>query len=188
MGNSLSAIRKKVGWTQQEAADAIGVSKSQWIKLEREERELTISYIQKIANAAGVSQAEVIEGPRMVPLVGFVAAGAEAQLFGDGQGPFDYIEGPDDSNEATVAVEIRGQSLGPAFDRWLIFYDDRHSPVIPDLVGKLCVCGLADGRVMVKTLEKGGRPGRWTLVSNFEPPIYDVLIEWAAKVKLMRQA
>ena len=50
----------------------------------------------------------------------------------------------------------------------------------------MCVCGLADGRVLVKALKRSQIPGHWTLLSNTEPPIYDVLLEWAALVREMR--
>lgn len=120
-----------------------------------------------------------------VPLVGYVGAGAQAQIFSDSQGPFDYVDAPLGSSDRTVAVEIRGESLGSFFDRWLIFYDDRREPLTSSMIGKLCVLGLADGRVLVKRLKRGQIEGRWTLESQFEPPIYDVQIEWGAVVKNM---
>lgn len=121
-----------------------------------------------------------------VPLVGYVGAGAEALLFADGQGPFDDVEAPDDANEKTVAVEIRGESMGALFDRWLVYYDDVRDPPGGNQIGKICVCGLADGRILVKKLVRGQLPGHFTLLSNVEPPIYDVLVDWAACVKTMK--
>jgi hypothetical protein len=123
--------------------------------------------------------------PRTVPLVGHVGAGAQAHLLAEGQGPFGDVPAPEGSTEATVAVEVRGDSLGAFFDQWLIYYDDVRSPVTPDLFSKLCVVGLSDGRILVKKLQRGHRRGYFTLHSQFEPPIYDVLVEWAAKVKNM---
>jgi SOS-response transcriptional repressor LexA len=121
---------------------------------------------------------------KMVPIVGYVGAGAEA-FFESGQGPFDYVEAPDGATEDTVAVEIRGTSLGELFDRWLIFYDQRREPVTSDLIGKLCVIGLDDERVVVKKLKRGERKGKYDLFSNTEPPIYDATVIWAARVKQM---
>jgi hypothetical protein len=51
--------------------------------------------------------------------------------------------------------------------------------------GKLCVCGLPDGRVVIKKLAKSREKGLFILHSQFEPPIYDVAVIWAAKVKNM---
>ena len=45
---------------------------------------------------------------------------------------------------------------------------------------------LSDGRVLVKALKRGQVAGLWTLLSNTEPPIYDVALDWAAIVREMR--
>lgn len=54
-----------------------------------------------------------------------------------------------------------------------------------DLIGKLCVVGLDDGRILVKQLKRGQLPGRFNLLSNTEPPIYDAAVVWAARVTHM---
>lgn len=120
-----------------------------------------------------------------VPVVGYVGAGAAAILFGEGQGPFDMVAAPEGSTEFTVAAEIRGESLGPLFDQWLVFYDDVRSPVTPDLIGQLCVVGLPDGRILVKRLQKAAGSDMFHLISNTEGPILDQAVDWAAKVKTM---
>lgn len=185
MGNNLKALRNSAKMTQQQAADAMGLSKGGYVKVEDGDRRLTADYISRAARAFGVREADVIEGaPRVVPVVGYVGAGAEA-FFDLGQGPFDEVEAPEGATDDTVAVEIRGTSLGELFDRWLIFYDQRREPVTSDLVGKLCVIGLDDQRVLVKKLKRGQRRGKYDLISNTEPPIYDATVVWAARVKQM---
>lgn len=120
--------------------------------------------------------------PKTVPLVGYVGASAEAYFFDD-QGRIDDVPAPDGASEETVAVEIRGDSLGALFDRWLVFYDDVHRPVTADQINRLCVVGLADGRILIKKLQKSrGRNGLFHLLSNTEAPILDVEVEWAARV------
>jgi hypothetical protein len=52
----------------------------------------------------------------------------------------------------------------------------------PDLIGQLCVVGLADGRVLIKQVQRGRDLGLYTLHSATEKPIADVAIEWAAGV------
>ena len=101
-------------------------------------------------------------------------------------GPFDDVEAPDAASASTVAVQIRGHSLGALFDNWLVFYDDVRDPPGDDMIGRMCVCGLADGRVLVKALKRSQVSGMWTLLSNTEPPIYDVALDWAALVREMR--
>lgn len=121
-----------------------------------------------------------------VPVVGYVSAGAEAVLFGEGQGPFDDVPAPAFASPETVAVEIRGESLGPFFNEWLVFYDDVRSPITPDLIGELCVVGLPDKRVLIKKIQNSRTEGLYHLLSQNEPPILDVPVDWAARVTGMQ--
>lgn len=123
------------------------------------------------------------EGERLVPIVGYVGAGAQTHLFAEGQGPFGEVLAPVGSSDETVAVEIKGESLGAFFDEWLVFYDDVRSPITPDMIGKaLCVVGLPDGRILIKQIRRSRTEGLYHLLSQTEAPITDVEIIWAAKV------
>jgi transcriptional regulator with XRE-family HTH domain len=123
---------------------------------------------------------------RRVAVVGLVGAGSVAALFSSGQGPFDEVEAPSNATDSTVALGIRGISLGPAFDQGVVFYDDVRSPVTPDLHGRLCVVGLIDGRVLVKII-RSANDGTFHLFSNtVEEPIMNAEVEWAALVKDVR--
>lgn len=121
---------------------------------------------------------------RTVPLVGYVSAGdGEAHFMPAGS--LGEVPAPDWASETTVAVEIRGESLGALFDKWLVFYDEVRRPVTSDLIGKLCVVGLDDGSVRIKKLQRSRSEGLFHLLSQTEPPILDVIVEWAARVKSM---
>jgi len=174
---------RKPGKTKKGLAEALGRFPSAVSDLLAGRRRLRADEIEIVS--AYLEVPAPVGGTRLVPLVGYVGAGAEAHFFGDGQGPFDMVDAPDNSTEKTVAVEIRGESLGSFFDRWLVFYDDVRDPVTADLIGKLCVCGLPDGRVVIKKLARSREKGLFILHSQFEPPIYDVAVIWAAKVKNM---
>lgn len=64
MGNVLRNLRTERGWTHDEAANAMGISRGQFIKLERGERGLTERTIGLAAKAFEVSRAVIIgEGP-----------------------------------------------------------------------------------------------------------------------------
>jgi transcriptional regulator with XRE-family HTH domain len=185
MGNNLRKLRIERKWSHEEAAAAIGVSRSHFIKLERGERKLTENTIAQAAKGFGVARADVFDEPLTVPLVGYVGAGSTIFGTGDGAGELERVPAPEGSTEDTVAVEIRGESLGSFFDQWLVFYDEVRTPPTSDMIGRLCVCGLADGRILVKKLMRGTLPGHHTLLSQFEPPIYDAIIEWCARVRRM---
>jgi|SRR5215510_876445 len=142
---------------------------------------------RKVGPTDGVGEPDGPEDPPApkVPVAGYVGAGAEAHFYAVAQGDLDEVDAPEGSTKETVAVEIRGDSLGTFFDRWLVFYDDVRSPVTPDLVGKLCVVGLRDGRVLIKKLQRSRVHGQFNLVSQAEPPITDATVDWAARVKSM---
>lgn len=166
-------------------------------------RELTAPLAQKIAPALNVPWQQIVhrsdehiessdvaaqqEAPRRreVPIVGYVGAGAERHHYNVDHGYLELIDAPDGANLSTVALEIRGTSLGEAFDRWLLFYNDVRSPVTTDQIGELCVVGLADDRILVKTI-RPDRKGGYILTSHTEPPIDDAEILWAAKVIAMK--
>lgn len=132
---------------------------------------------------AWVDSAQAVE--RTVPLVGYVGAGAEAHFYAAGHGEIDRVPAPDGATPETVAVEIRGESLGALFEHWLVYYDEVRSPVTPDMYNRLCVVGLHDDRVLVKQIKPSKSPGLYHLLSNTEGPILDVGIAWAARVKSM---
>lgn len=126
---------------------------------------------------------------RKVRLVGYVGAGSAAHFYADADDPAEMVEAPDGAKETTVAAEVRGTSLGPAFDRWLVFYDEARFPVTPDLHGQLCVVGLHNGQVLVKILRPAATPERFHLFSNsgLEEPLLDQDVAWAALVTDLRR-
>lgn len=182
--------------TLDQVGDALGMTGQNYGKIERGGVELREQYVARLADLFGIDPSDLLRDPsdegyapptsETVPVVGYVSAGAELALYDQGQGPFDYVLPPRDTKPTTVAAEIHGVSLGPLFDHALIFYDNVHSPITPELHGKLCVAGLEDGRVVVKQIMPGDS-GRFHLLSNSaEPPIFNAAVLWAAKVTEIR--
>lgn len=117
-------------------------------------------------------------------VVGYVRAGAEAYLYAEGSGEFGEAERPSGAPDTTVAVIVKGDSMhGAAEDGWLLYYDERRTPP-PDYADPraLYVCGLADGRVVVKKLRSGSRAGLYHLLATSGDPEFDVPVDWAARV------
>lgn len=91
MANMLKSLREKAGWTQLDAAERMGVSRSHYVKLERSERGLTAHTIGLAARAFDVPMYEVLgetrealdklvaENPQLFSELGF-EIGAEARL------------------------------------------------------------------------------------------------------------
>ncbi|MFN4296765.1 MAG: hypothetical protein ACK4FB_07965 [Brevundimonas sp.] len=144
---------------------------------------------EKVATAFDVPVAQLFGGGplnREVAIAYYVGAGSEVHAFSEGQGPFEYVEAPDYATDKTVAAKVSGSSMGPWFDGWVVFYDDVRSPITEDLIGEICIVGLEDGRVLLKKVQAARTPGLFHLHSQFEAPISDVVIAWAAKVTGMR--
>jgi hypothetical protein len=117
-----------------------------------------------------------------VPIVGYVGAGSSVHLYEIDQDELDEVVPPEGSTYHTIAVEIRGESLGAFFNRWLLFYDKVENPMTPELVGELCVVGLEDGRILIKQVERGRAKNLYNLASVTDQPILDVGIKWASEV------
>lgn len=61
MGTNLRNLRIARGWTHEEAAQQMGISRGQFIKLERGERQLTDRTIALAAKAFGVTKGEIVD-------------------------------------------------------------------------------------------------------------------------------
>ena len=199
-GQRLRMAREKHFKSARLAAKAMGIPVSTYGAHERAEqaggRDYGPDEATMYARRFGVTPEWLLTGREPFPagedppkpkvnVIGYVGAGAEAHIYDVPPGDLDEVDAPPGSNEATVAVEIRGNSLGPFFNRWLVFYDDIRRPVTPDLIGQLCVVGLEDGRVLIKQVQRGKADRLYELLSQTEPPIRDVAVDWAAKVRSM---
>jgi transcriptional regulator with XRE-family HTH domain len=182
------AARERLKLSLEALAHDIGISTSQLSRIETGEREARVGEVKRLSSRLNVPIAELVgdEFAPRCPVVGLANAGSDSVIFSEGQGPFEYVEPPEGSSKDTVAVEVRGKSLGEIFDGWLVFYDDVRTPPTPQMMNQLCVAELDDGRVVVKRITRGQRRDRFNLSSNVEPPIYDAKIAWAARVIAMK--
>ena len=183
MANNLRALRDARGWTQDEAASALGTTRNQYAKLEGGTRRLSDKWIRAASDAYGLDPGEIVtERIATVPVAGFVGAGTEMHFYAEGQGSLGEAPAPEGATADTVAAEVRGNSLGSVFDGWRVYFDDRRAPVTDDLIGRLCIVGLSDGSILVKVVSRGREPGRFDLHGQFGEPILDADVAWAARV------
>jgi len=92
------------------------------------------------------------------------------------------VDAPVGSGSDVVALMIRGDSMHPMKDGWLIFYRRVQEGVPDDCLNQLCVVRTEDGKTLCKDLRKGTLPRRFTLLSWNAEPRENVKLEWAAKV------
>ena len=188
----LRIARKERGLTQSDVARLAGVT-PQAIQAIEAGKVRKPANILAIAAAVGVPAQNLMDGKsnghsKMTPIIGVVQAGTYSIDYSVGEGtPLGEVDRPAMATHSTVALEVRGDSMGGRVeDGDIIFYDERREPVTPDLYGKLCVIGATDGRVMLKRLKPGSRPGRFHLISYAADPEFDVPVDWAAKVTSIR--
>lgn len=183
--NRINELREQKEITVEDLAEKVGISVSYLWRLANSDRNLSVKNLNKIAAALGVRPKDVLPDGPMVPVVGYVGAGAEMHFYATADSPDEFVPMPENGNENTVAVEIRGSSLGSIFDTWLVYYDRIEDQPTTDMLNKLCVVGLEDDRVLVKRLRRGSGRGLYNLESTTEGLIEDAVIRWAAKVKTM---
>lgn len=100
--NRIKQLRKKARLTQQALADRIGASKSQLIKLERSDRELTHTWIDRLRGPLNAAPGDFFPRPegvdtltnRRVDIVGEVEAGIFTEIDEWDTADFGNIEAP----------------------------------------------------------------------------------------------
>lgn len=185
-------IRTAMGLNQGEFAERLATTQSTVSRWERGAKP-EYEYLAKIAELADTT-IDRLTGmdnfasttAEQIPVVGYVGAGAEVLPIDDyqrGDGMY-FIERPDFVQGRAVAVEVRGDSLLPVAENgWQLIYTDETGITEGDVLNKLCVVHLLDGRTLVKRLMRGTQPQRYHLLSTNAPIIEDAEVLWAARVK-----
>ncbi len=182
-------IREERGISQIALANAADISQPFLSLLERgvDGRAPSIEKLEAIAEALNVRPSDLFDGTHRVPMFGYVGAGDEIYPPEDGE-PIDYedvegvpIVGP------VGCVEVRGDSMYPAYrDGQKIFFSDRNVGV-DDLVGRECVLRLGNGQALLKVLRRGRTEGRFTLDGYNAPPLEDAEVVWARPVAWVKK-
>lgn len=185
MGSELRNLRKSRGWTIDQAAEAFGLSRGGYQKLERSERQMKAEYIERAAKIYGVSEMDVIVGPPTVGVVGMIGAGGTFDTSAeqiDHAEPLYEIELPFHVGDDAIAFEIRGESMWPRYDAGDVIVCFRRSVDPETLLGWEAAVGTPDGARYLKRLLRGSQPGLYTLESHNAPPIRDVHLDWVSDV------
>lgn len=190
LGDRIRAARKAKNWSQRELAQRVGVT-PQSIQVIESGGVRSPQNLAQIAQVLGVNPYFLLDGTlsgnALVPIIGIARAGTGEIDYSLGQGNLGEVEAPEMSTAQTVALEVRGDSMGGRIEEGdIVFYDDRREPVTPDLYGKVCVVQKRDGNVVIKKLQPGSRPGHFHLISYSAAPEFDIPVVWAAKVNSIR--
>lgn len=190
MVSRLRTLRESQGRSLADVAKAAGMTHSTLSRLERGEMRLKDFQLSLLADALGVTAAEVVSEAGEVPVVGYIGAGSQVFPFDDhakGEGLM-LVPCPRGLNPAkTVAAIVRGDSMEPYIgDGWRVFYSRDPESDASAVVGRLCVVKVADGGTMVKQVRRGPTPGRFNLVSTNAGLLEDQALEWASPVRHMQ--
>ena len=125
-----------------------------------------------------------------VPVLGYVGAGQMVIPIDDhiqGAG-LDSVEAPPGADASGLAaVKVRGNSMFPAYqDGDVILYGEHEPP--KELIGREVVVKVSTDETFIKYLENGSKPGLFTLTSYNAPPLRDVKIQWASRVRYIVKA
>lgn len=182
----LRRLRKAAKLTQEKLAKLAHTSQQQITKLENGKRKLSVMWASRIAPHIGTSVESLVGLDSLVSIVGYVGAGGQA-FYGDGQGELGEAPRPPGFPIEGVALIVRGDSMpGVADDGSVIYYAQRNEQPTDDMLGKVCVICLPDGRVLLKRLLRGSAPGLYDLMSTGYPMLRDQKVIWAARVDWIR--
>lgn len=196
----LKDARVRAGYrSARDAALQLGFNVNTYGGHETGTRGITLTTAQKYALAFGVSASWILTGetdargaigPDRLPVVGYVGAGELVFSIDDHEkgGGLDYVDAPPGCKPGSVAILVRGDSMSPAYlDGDCLIYSER-TEAVDELVGGERVVWLEDGRVLVKRLLPGTRPGHYTLISHNAEPIGDARVIYAAKIEWVKKA
>lgn len=164
------------GLSQKEVAQRLGLNRQPAIsEIIAGKRTLKAHEMLTMSQISGLP---VPDRKSVIPVLGYVGAGAEVYPINDGDPLYEVVV-----NGAlpagTVGAIVRGDSMFPIFeDGDLVAYaGDELTPEVA--VGKTCMIKLEDDRMLIKTVRRGSAEGLYTLTSTNAPDISDVRVIWA---------
>lgn len=188
--NRLKKIRAQAGFaTATDAARAIGMPPPTYLGHENGTTALRRGAAIRYAAFFGVSLDWLLTGKgtsgraAKIPVICYIGAGAELHPIDDhprGEG-IEKVEPPQGVTDCVAAI-IRGSSMHPLRDGWLIFWAKDQDGVPDEAVGQLCVVQVHNGPTMVKEVRKGTKKGHYHLVSWSAPIREDVRLDWASRI------
>lgn len=197
----LKQARELAGFgTAREAADRFGWNYNTYAANENGNAPFSFNKAKTYARSFGVRPEWLYDGSgtikptrrRGLPILGKVGAGGEGDFLDDYEiGAADsYVEFDPDEESTDIVLTVEGDSMVPRFfPREKVQFGRRYDDPSP-LIGREVMARLADGRKLLKILQSGDEPGRFTLysVNTAYEPIRNVELLWALPFKRLHAA
>jgi len=189
LAENIASLVRQFGGDQTKFAEIIGTSQgtvSRWGKTSMPQGDMLIA----LADMAGVTPRQLLkeklppDGYRRVRVIGFVGAGAAVYAFENLGLNADQptVDVPADA-QGNAALTVKGDSLYPdAEEGWSVVYIGGKTTDEKEIVGRLCVVQLEDGRMLVKKVQPGSKRRLYNLISTNAPIMEDQRLAWAARV------
>lgn len=190
LGERIKHARTQAKLSQADLGRVFKISREAVSLWEGDTNAPTMDKIGRIAQATHVSVDWLLTGNGMsgpvhkVPVIVYIGAGAEIYPIDDYPqgGSVEKVDPPPGVVGPMVAGVIRGDSMHPLKDGWLIFWAKDQDGVPEECLGRLCVVQVKDGSTMVKEVHRGARKGLYNLLSWNAPARQDVRLDWASRI------
>lgn len=193
--NRIAEQRRAKGWSQQQLADAVGVH---WItisKLERGVTRLHLDWLERLSDALGVPQSELIPRPhqiRNITISGKVHFGGELEAFDDDEQPLFELNIDAFYNPENFFLRVEGNALYPYFKhhdilgcRWIReseLYDDNDDLDYSRYYGRFCVVQDSEENQWLGILSAGSSRTTVSLHNANFPPLENIVAYALAQV------
>ncbi|ATJ90685.1 MULTISPECIES: S24 family peptidase [Acetobacter] len=184
---------KKAGFRSQNAfADAVGLTGPKFTNTLKGDRRIQAAEIERIAAALGESDRNVkialgmeVKSACEYKIAGYVSAADRVVFYDHDDMEVDTIELPIFYYPG-VTLRVKGESMTPRYKPNEVIGIRLPGLEKPpsSLFGKDVVAKLDDGRLVLKTIYKGGEDGTYSLISVNPnvPPITGAFIDWVSPV------
>lgn len=136
-------------------------------------------HVVKLARAFGVSPQWLLTGVEdgaapTISIAGRVGAGGQVQQPEEFDTAIDHVDAL--TADAVIGYEVDGDSMYPRYMHGEVILAQKEPRLPDDLIKRYAVVDVADGRRLIKIVERGTKTGHFTLISHNAPPEFDVRI------------
>lgn len=193
----LKFARERAKLTQDQLAERLGVTQSTVQQWESGDTTPRPSRNNAIAKALGADVIWLFQGRNVgepvnktIPLMGYVGEGGQIFPVDDHLkgAELEEVESPPIENtHGIVAVRVRGDSLSPAYFPGNVIYYGAPEQDPSAAIGKEVVVCVTDGRILVRRLAMGRKPGHFDLINYAGAVSQDERVQWVAVIRWVKK-